>query len=626
MMRGLRGALVVVLVVLAALGVTVVGASTPAHARGMGSQPLDDVRFWADQKKACGLSRDQLAAMMLAVTYPEAGASGEQSPSPMTLSRYDTASGLYAFGDKNTPWRSAFWHPGIGLWAFDSAGGWNLTAAGAISTYTAAEQAATVMASRWCANPSRSYVWGPWYGCLNNVCEGIYNEIFDGSQLRNLTLQPSVGREGGMEARTCTLSGTPTPCWYVDPSRAQGSNWWVSPSAGPSPITAPFYVVSVGGREARFWLSADTGFPLTIKADKPITANARTSLTWVTSAELCDTSAGRGDCGPAARVATTPWGPRTALPFGSLDVASGSVGSLDVAGWVIDPDSNDPVDVHVYVDGQMLGVVRADAGRPDVAGLIPGYGDRHGFSARLGRVGSGTHEVCAFAINLGPLGTTNPVLGCRTFSVAPNPAGSFDGWAVSSPGIRVNGWAIDADTTAPIDVHVYVDNAIAGATTANLARPDVAAVWPWAGGARGWSLEVNALPGPHTVCAYGINVGVGTNVALGCRSIVVPDRNPFGSFDIAQRTAPGMVRIAGWTMDPDTALPIDVHVYVNGAFVVALPAAGSRPDVGAAYPVLGPNHGYDLTVGAPAAAQICVFAINWGPGSGNPPVGCRSVG
>jgi hypothetical protein len=614
------------LVMMAVFAGVVAASSRPAEARGIGSQPLDDIRFWADQKKACGLSRDQLAAMMLAVVYPEAGASGEQSPSPMTLSRYDTASGLYAFGDRNTPWRSAFWHPGIGLWAFDSAGGWNLTAASAISTYTAAEQAATTIAGRWCANPSRSYVWAPWYGCLNNVCEGIYHEIFDGNQLRNITLQPSVGRDGGMETRTCTLSGTPTTCWYVDPSRAQGANWWVNPAAGTSPISAPFYVVSIGGREARFWLSADTGFPLTIKADKPITANARTSLNWVTSADLCDTSAGRGDCGPGARVANTPWGPRTALPFGSLDVAVGGVGSVDIGGWVIDPDSNDPVDVHVYVDSQLLGIVAADASRPDVAALVPGYGDRHGFNARLGRVGAGQHEICVFAINLPPLGSTNPVFGCRTFDVAANPVGSFDGWVVSSPGIRVNGWAIDADTTAPLDVHVYVDNVIAGATAANAPRPDVGAVWPWAGPDHGWALEVNALPGPRTVCAYGINVGAGTNSVLGCKSIVVPDRNPFGSLDVAQRATSGTVRLAGWTMDPDTPLALDVHVYVNGAFVVALPAAGSRPDVGAAYPQLGPNHGFDLTVAAGPSAQICVFAINQGPGWGNPPIGCRTVG
>ena len=175
----------------------------------MGSQPLDDIRFWADQKKACGLGTDQLAAMMLTVIYPEAGASGEQSPSPMTLSRYDTQSGLYAFGDKNTPWQRAFWHPGVGLWAFDSAGGWDLTAVGAISTWTAAAQAATVMSSRWCANPS-----APTSGLRGSAARpraSARGSTTTSSTAHSCGTSPcnrSVGRgRRHGSARTCTLSG-----------------------------------------------------------------------------------------------------------------------------------------------------------------------------------------------------------------------------------------------------------------------------------------------------------------------------------------------------------------------------------------------------------------------------------
>jgi hypothetical protein len=614
---------------LALLLVATAVAVTPsvAEARGTGSQPLDDIRFWADQKKQCGLGRDQLAAMMMAVTYPEAGASGEQAPSPMTLSRYDTNAGLYAFGDRNTPWKRAFWHPGIGMWAFDSAGGWNLTAVGAISTWTAAEQAASVMVSRWCANPSRSYVWAPWYACASSsVCEDIYNDIYDGSSLRNLTIHPNVGRDGGMEARSCTVGSVTVFCWYIDPARAQGANWWTAPSAGPSPISAPFYVVSMNGRETRYWLAQDTGFLLSIKADKPVTANARTSLTWSTSSELCDTTQGRGDCGSGGRVASTPWGPRTAVPFGSFDLASASIGAVDVSGWAVDPDTNDPIDVHVYVDGQILGAVRADRPRPDVAGAVPGYGDRHGFTARLGRVGGGAHQVCAYAINVGPLGNDNPLLGCRAVTVGADPTGSFDGWVTSSPGIRVNGWALDPDTSGPIGVHVYVDGQFAGQGTTNTSRPDVGSAFAWAGPNRGFEIEVPALPGSHQVCAYALNAGPGGNRLISCKSVAVPDRTPYGSFDSASRAANGAVHLRGWTIDPDLVFPIDVHVYLNGAFAVALPATVSRPDVGAAFPIFGPYHGFDVIVAAPAGpVQACVYAINWGPGWGNPLIGCRTV-
>jgi hypothetical protein len=615
------------LVVALLLGTTtLVGLVPGAEARGMGSSPLDDIRFWADQKKACGLSGDQLAAMMLAVTYPEAGATADQAPSPMTLSRYDTHPGLYVGGDRNTPWQRAFWHPGVGLWAFDSSGGWDLTAVGAISTWTAAAQAATTMASRWCANPTRAYVWAPWFGCVTgNVCEAIYNEIFDGARLRNITAHPEVGRDGGMEARTCTINGRTVFCWYVDPARAQGANWWVNPAAGPSPISAPFYVVSENGRETRYWLAQDTGFLLSLRADKPVTANARTSLTWAAVSELCDVTVGRGDCGAGPRVARTPWGDRVAVPFGSLDGASAALGAVDVNGWVIDPDTNDPLTVHYYVDGQFAGSATANTTRPDIAVAVPGYGDDHGFATRL-RVGGGSHQICVYALNVGPFGNVNPMFGCRQVTVAPDPVGSFDGWVTSSPGIRVSGWAVDPDTDAGVTLHVYVDGQFAGQGTANTSRLDVGAAFGWVGPNRGFEVEASALPGPHTVCVYALNIGLGGNSLLGCRSINVPDRVPFGSFDGVGRVSGGAIRSSGWTIDPDLVFPVDVHVYLNGIFAAAVPATVNRPDVGAGFPLFGPHHGFDVTLAAPnGPVQVCVYAINSGPGWGNPLIGCRTV-
>jgi hypothetical protein len=598
----------------------------PAAARGVGATPLDDILFWADQKKACGLSRDRLAAMMLAPTYPETGASGTAAPSPMTLSRWDTQSRLYAFDNRTTPWQKAFWHPGVGMWQFDSAGFWDLTGAGAISTFSSAQQAATTMTQRWCANPTRRHVWAPWFGCASsNICEDIFNVIFDGARLRNLTTHLGVTRDGGMEHRTCRFRGTVTTCAYVDPNRAQGHRAWASPGAGPSPITAPFYVVSWAGREHRFWLKDDTGYLLTIKADKPITANARTSLIWSTSTELCDLTAARGDCQSGPRVASTPWGPRSQVPFGVFESATSNFGSITLGGWAIDPDTNDPIDVHVFVDWVDRGRHTANRSRPDVAAAVPGYGDRHGFSVNIGGIGTGPKQVCIWAVNVGPHGNENPLLGCRTATISPNPFGHYDTVQAVGAGVRLTGWTIDADTQAPTQVHVYVDDRYAGLGTANRPRSDVYAAFPWAGPDHGFQIDVNAAPGSRRVCAWAINIGPGGSTFLGCKSIVVPDRRPFGHVDLATRTNFG-VRVAGWTIDPDTTGPIDVHVYVNGAFAGAFPANRNRPDVGAAHPAFGPDHGYDTVVPAPGgSAQVCVFAINVGAGNGNPLLGCRTA-
>jgi hypothetical protein len=594
----------------------------------MGRTPLDDILHWADQRKACGLTRDQLAALMIAPTYPETGASGTQAPSPMTLSRYDTQRSLWAFGDTATPWTKAFWYPGVGMWQFDSAGRWDLTAATAISTWTSAAQAATTMASRWCQNPSRAYVWAPWYGCGGGRCEAIYQRIFDGVRLTGVATDPAVGREGGMELRSCAVGGIGTvPCHYVDPARAQGFAGWRLPGWGPTPAPQPFYVVAHDGREYRFWARHDTGYPLTISADKPVRADARAGLNWVAGTSFCDLSTLRGDCaGLAPRVAQTPWGPRTAAPFGSLDAVESGWGRLEVRGWAIDPDTNDPIDVHVYVDGAFGGLGRADRPRPDVAAAVPGYGDAHGFNIRVEPVAGGPRTVCAYGINVGPLGSENPLLGCRTVQADGNPFGHLDEASPSGPGIRVRGWAVDPDTATPVTVHAYVDDRYAGQARADRSRPDVAAAFPGQGPSRGYDVVVPALPGARRVCTYALNAGPHgtTNPLLGCRTLDLPDDVPFGHLDTVGRV-PGGVRVTGWAIDPDVVGPIDVHVYVNGLPVRAVRAEGHRPDVAAVHPAYGPAHGYDVVVPAPSGATVCVYAINTAPAGPNPLLGCRSA-
>jgi hypothetical protein len=522
-----RHLLVAVAVALAAAVVVPVGApATPAHAKGQGTTPFGDISFWAEQMRACGLSGPQLAAMMLAPVYPETGAPGEQAPSPMTLSRWDDQARLYAFGDRGTPYRNAFWNPGVGMWQFDSAGSWNLNAATSISTWTSAAQAAATMADRWCRSgnqPSpaarRAYVWAPWYGCASGVCETIYQTIFDGARVRNITLDPSVGREGGMEFRTCSVAGLGTvPCSFVDPGRAQGHTAWRAAGYGPSPISAPFYVIDANGREHRIWAAEDTGYGTTIRADKPTTANARTSLVWSSGVSFCDRTVGKGDCGYGARVASTPWGPKVADPFGNLDAVGTGPGSIRASGWAIDPDTDDPIDVHTYVDGTLRSIVRADQPRPDVAASVPSYGDRHGFTADVSGLAAGAHTVCSFAINVGPLGAQNTTLGCRTVTVSGAPYGAFDVAARSYLTVRLIGWAIDPDTTSPIDVHVYVNGRFAGAHRADAGRPDVGAAFPAFGSSHGYDLNVVAEPFA-VVCTFAINVGApADNTALGCKT------------------------------------------------------------------------------------------------------------
>jgi hypothetical protein len=101
-----------------------------------------------------------------------------------------------------------------------------------------------------------------------------------------------------------------------------------------------------------------------------------------------------------------------------------------------------------------------------------------------------------------------------------NPFGFLDEVSPGPSGLHIRGWAIDPDTTNPIAVHVYMDGAFVTGTTASANRPDVGAAYPGYGSAHGYDLTVPGAPGQHTICTYGINVGMGTvNTQLGCKTV-----------------------------------------------------------------------------------------------------------
>ncbi len=298
-MRRVVAAVLLVLVIAGAVTAAAPPRGSAAASRTFGDDPLDAVLFWAQvraNETGCGLTRDRLAALMLAPIWPETGAPTTQAPGPMTLSRWDTATGLYSFSNPSS-YVDAFWHPGVGMWQFDSAGGWGMSAADRIDVWTAASFASDVMANRYCTNSSRSYVWMPWHGCNSGVCETIYKEIYQGGRLVGLDRVASVTSSGGMEQRSCSVGGGAAfACWYVDPSRAQGANGWTVPAWGAAPVSDPFYVFTSGSKEERHWLRSHSGYPVDISATRSLGSNARTSLTWSTSSELCDETSQTGSC------------------------------------------------------------------------------------------------------------------------------------------------------------------------------------------------------------------------------------------------------------------------------------------------------------------------------------------
>lgn len=304
------------------------------------------------------------------------------------------------------------------------------------------------------------------------------------------------------------------------------------------------------------------------------------------------------------------------VPFGAVDTLQATATGIHVAGWTIDPDTRDPIDVHVYIDAAGY-PVRADRSRPDVDAAFH-MGAAHGFDVNL-PVAQGPHTVCIYPIN-SPSGA-NPPLVCRQVTVGAAPIGALDVAVSSSGAIRVEGWTLDPDTTDPIQAHVYVDD-VGTPVVAAGSRPDIAAAFG-RGDKHGYSLLLGATSGNHRVCAWGIDSSGGANTLLGCRTVGVVNRQPVGALDIVSRSG-NDVRVAGWAADPDTSAPSTVHVWLDDAPLVALTAAGSRPDVAAAFGN-GAAHGFDATVRVPAGShRVCLYGID-STGGVNPLLGCRSV-
>ena len=309
-------------------------------------------------------------------------------------------------------------------------------------------------------------------------------------------------------------------------------------------------------------------------------------------------------------------------PFGSIDTATASVGSVTVTGWTIDPDTASSVDVQVLVDGIATPATTANLSRPDVAGAYPDYGFAHGFTATANGLTGGSHAICLNILNVGA-GSDTPIW-CSTLVVPTGPPlGYLDSVSAIGGVVSVSGWALDPDSANPISTQIFVDGQQRIAITSDGDRQDLQSLG--LGTKRGFTGATSVSGGYHSVCAIAINVGPGSNTSLGCRTVLVATGAPLGHVDSAS-VANGTLTVNGWSFDPDTAASIDVHVFVDGQLRVISHADGDRPDVAAAYGI-GALHGFaaPITPIAAGAHTVCVYAINMGPPVANPNLGCLAV-
>ncbi len=312
-------------------------------------------------------------------------------------------------------------------------------------------------------------------------------------------------------------------------------------------------------------------------------------------------------------------------PIGFIDQAYQSPDGVVIAGWALDPDSGEPIDVHLYRDGQFLGGWKANGDRPDVGAAYPGSGNAHGYGQVL-PTAAGTHQFCAYAINVGA-GAPYSLLGCVQVNVTDAPFGVLD-VVQRVPGTgdaQVFGWALDANVATPVAVHLYVDNSFYAEVRADGDRPDQASAFPWSGGRAGFSATFPMSEGEHLVCAYALGEGAGPAWAgIGCKTINFTS-TPIGYLDSA-RVGDSALRVSGWALDPDVTAPVDIHLYIDGYFAGIVSANEHRPDVGALFPSYGADHGFGATLWLwPGARNVCAYAINQAAGPGYVGLGCKAL-
>lgn len=210
---------------------------------------------------------------------------------------------------------------------------------------------------------------------------------------------------------------------------------------------------------------------------------------------------------------------------GSFDSAIADPHGVRVRGWIDDAmHTGGTYVVTATVDGVRLGREPNGVPRPDVQRA--GFQRSSGYDFVVPTTGAGSKRVCLVGGHVGYEGTLD--LGCRSVVFAAGtPQGALDVVTGSAGQISVSGWAYDVDaldrsTTLLVTARdPWAANATTIATiSTDQPCPDVNRVKKVSGN-RGFSTTISTKTalGTQTVCVVALNVGAGSDRALGCREI-----------------------------------------------------------------------------------------------------------
>jgi hypothetical protein len=298
-------------------------------------------------------------------------------------------------------------------------------------------------------------------------------------------------------------------------------------------------------------------------------------------------------------------------------------GSFRIAGWGFDRRSSTPAEVVVEINGTEVARSATSVARPDVVTTFgPTTPAISGFDLSVASR-EGSNSVCVYIAeqSYGAL----RLIQCSTFGVSNAPIGFVDAVYYNGLTVRLDGWALDPNTTDAIDVRLTVDGVLAATSLADGSRPDIAAAYPASGAEHGYWVEAAVPAGRRDVCLVAVNKLAGSDSTIRCVVVgALADPGPLGIAEAYTRVG-SSVEVAGWALEGDSAGSINVTLSVNGAPITTVRAAEARADIARIYPGYGAAHGFHGSVGLTAGLnRICATAINTAAGA-NVTFGCTEV-
>jgi hypothetical protein len=268
-------------------------------------------------------------------------------------------------------------------------------------------------------------------------------------------------------------------------------------------------------------------------------------------------------------------------PRGNVDAYS----ATNISGWVYDPDDTSrAINIHVYVDGRMIGDTSANLNRADLSS-IGLSSTRHGFDFQIpSPLATGTHTVDVYAINIGS--GINKKIGSGSIIISPPsplPVGHVD----IITDTYIQGWAYDPEnTSSSVSIEIYIDSEYIGSAPANRNRPDLSSIG-LTNTNHGFniSLPSSINPGTHTIDIYAFS---DKRIKIGSGIITVQDtHSPIGHIDNISFDS-----TCGWVYDPDDEnRPVLLHIYVGDDLHGSIEAGVYRSDL-SSIGLSNTNHGF----------------------------------